>query len=141
MNKDNITKIIENLNTQGTMKFVDAADEKQITEFEKTNGVKLPSAYKEWLKHSDGGDLYLPSGIQLYGVAHKPVIDVNDSTRPDDNYFVIGALSFGDPLVFKKDSEEVAIYNHEENKIEDDEKFDDFFSFINSLYELLEIGE
>ncbi len=141
MIKDDMKEIIEKLNTQGTMKFFDAAKQEQITEFEENNCIKLPSLYKDWLMHSDGGDLFLPSGLQLYGVAHKPLIDVNDNLRPDDNYVVIGALSFGDPIIFKKDSEEIAVYNHEANKIEEDEKFDDFLSFLNSLYDLLDMGE
>lgn len=39
----------------------------------------LPSKFKEWLLFSDGGECFLPAGIQLYGVAHKPLIDVNDN--------------------------------------------------------------
>ena len=141
MSKENVDIIMEELKSQGKMLFKDSATESQIKEFEEKNSIKLPNAYKAWLMKTDGGDLFLPSGVQLYGVAHKPLIDVNDDDRPDDSYVMIGALSFGDPVLFKKDTEEIAIYNHESGTIEEDEQFEDFLSFVNALYELLEIGE
>ncbi len=30
---------------------------------------------------SDGEELFLPAGIQLYGIDHKPVIDVDNNTN------------------------------------------------------------
>lgn len=44
----------------------------------------------------------MPAGIQLYGIEHKPVIDVNDNSRPSEDYVVIGALASGDPILYKK---------------------------------------
>lgn len=38
----------------------------------------------------------------MYGVAHKPLIDIEDNDRPDDNYTVIGALASGDSILCKK---------------------------------------
>lgn len=72
---------------------------------------KFPVEYKEWLQYSDGGECFLPAGIQLYGIAHKPFIDVNDNNRLDDKYLVIGALASGDPILCEKDSEQISIYN------------------------------
>ncbi|MBR0530136.1 MAG: hypothetical protein IJJ76_10315 [Ruminococcus sp.] len=80
-------------------------------------------------------------GVQFYGVAHKPLIDINDISRPDDSYVVIGALPTGDPILIQKDSEKVSIYNQEASRIEDDEVYENFFSFLNDLYDILGIGE
>ena len=81
------------------------------------------------------------AGVQLYGVAHKPVVDVCDSDRPNDSYIVIGALSTGDPILFKNGTEQIAIFNHEAGRIEEDESYEDFFAFLRDLYDLLGIGE
>lgn len=134
-------KILEHITAQGKMRFFNGATEEQILLFENKNGVTFPSQYREWLKYSDGGELFLPAGVQFYGVAHKPMIDVNDSDRPNEEYIVIGALASGDPILCKKEGEQVAIYNHEAGKIEEDEIYQNFHSFLNDLYELLGIGE
>ena len=77
----------------------------------------------------------------MYGVSHKPLIDVNDNDRPDDSYVVIGALSTGDPILFKQDSEQISIYNHGDGIIEADETYADYTAFLIDLYDLLGIGE
>ena len=136
-----IKGIAEDLEKRGKMLFLEGAKEEQIAEFEKTNNIILPQQYKKWLMFSDGGVLYIPAGIQLYGVAHKPIINISDDDRPSDDYVVIGALATGDPIMFKKGSEQVFIYNREEEKIEDDEIYEDFITFLNDLYDLLGIGE
>lgn len=123
------------------MAFWDAATDQQIAGFEKNSGLKIPLKYKEWLLFSDGGECFLPAGVQFYGVAHKPLIDVDDDNRPDDSYIVIGALSSGDPILYKKNEEKIAIFNRGAGKIESDEIYDDFFAFLNDLYDLLGIGE
>ena len=132
--------IVDKLKEQGKMNFLPETSEEKVTSFEKENSVKLPEKYKEWLLFSDGGELFLPSGIQLYGVEHKPLIDVNDNSRPSEDYVVIGALASGDPILFKKDSEKIAIYNQAAGRIEDDEIYDNFVAFLNDLYDLLCIG-
>ncbi len=77
--------IVDQLNGQGKMNFLDGATEEQIANFEKEYKITLPLKFKEWLLFADGGECFLPAGIQLYGVAHKPLIDVNDNDRPNDN--------------------------------------------------------
>ena len=146
MASEELKTIIDTLNEQGQqseskMEFFEAATEEQILEFEKKNNFTLPSKFREWLLFSDGGECFLPAGVQFYGIAHKPLIDVSDNNRPDDSYVVIGALPEGDPILIKKDGETVAIYNQEAGRIEDDEVYDDFFSFLNDLYDVLGIGE
>lgn len=139
MISEELKAIIEKLNDQGKMSFLEAATEEQISRFEESNKVKLPEKYKEWLQHSDGGDCFLPAGVQFYGVSHKPFIDVACNDRPDNSYVVIGALDTGDPVLYKKDSEKISIYNQEAGRIEEDEVYDDFFAFLRDLYDLLGI--
>ena len=134
---DELKKIIEKLKSQGEMRFFKAATEEEISEFEKKNGIRLPKQYKEWLMFSDGGELFLPSGVQFYGIAHKPLLDIGAEDKPDEKYFLIGALSSGDPLLCEKDSEEISIYNHGAGEIEKDEVYEDFYSFLKDLYSLL----
>ena len=135
-----LSDIIEQIKPQGKMRFLDGATESQIAEFELKNNIKFPLKYREWLLFSDGGEFFLPAGVQMYGVAHKPVIDVSDNDRPSENYIVIGALSSGDPILCEKNGERISIYNHEAGRIESDETYENFYAFLNDLYEMLGIG-
>lgn len=137
---DELKIIIENLNHQGKMSFLEAASEELISAFEKNHEITFPTQYREWLLFSDGGECFLPAGVQFYGVAHKPLINVNETDRPNDNYIVIGTLASGDPIVFKKGEDTIAIYNHAGNCIEDDEIYENFYAFLNDLYDMLGIG-
>lgn len=137
---EELRKIIDQLQAQGKMHFLEAATEQQIASFEKEHDIKLPVKYREWLLFSDGGEFFLPGGVQFYGVAHKPVIDVEEPDRPDDSYIVIGALAGGDPVVFKKTEEKIAIYNHAADRIENDEIYEDFYAFLKDIYDMLGIG-
>ncbi len=141
MTSDEFKVLTDKLNEQGKMRFLEAASEEQISQFEKENNIVLPAKYKEWLQHSDGGDLYLPAGVQLHGVAHKPMINIADSDRPDVNYIVVGTLASGEPVLFKKNEEKFYIYDHESQSIDDDLIYNDFFALLDDLYDLLGIGE
>ena len=136
-----LRKIVEKLQEQGKMDFLEGATEEQIAAFETEHSVKFPVQYRNWLGFSDGGECFLPAGVQFYGVAHEPLIDVNDNDRPSDNYIVIGALASGDPILWKKEKSTISIYNHEADRIEDDEIYSDFYSFLNDLPGILGIGE
>ena len=122
------------------MNFCKETTENKILEFEKEHNIKLPAKYKELLLFSDGGEFFLPAGIQLYGIENKPTIDVDNNDRPSEEYIVIGALAPGDPILCEKAGEKIAIYNQEAGRIEDDEIYDDFIAFLNDLYNLLGIG-
>lgn len=135
-----LTAIIEQIKSQGKMRFLDGVTESQIAEYEVNNNIKFPLKYREWLLFSDGGSFYLPAGVQMYGVAHKPIIDVSDDDRPSKDHIVIGALASGDPILCEKNGERISIYNHEAGRIEDNEIYEDFFAFLSNLYELLGIG-
>lgn len=135
-----LNAIVTQIKQQGKMNFLAGATENQIEEFEKKHNLKLPLKYREWLLFSDGGEFFLPAGVQMYGVAHKPIIDVSEDDRPSDNYVVIGALASGDPILCEKSGEQISIYNHEAGVIESDESYEDFFAFLIDLHEILGIG-
>ena len=82
----------------------------------------------------------MPAGVQMYGVEHKPLIDVEDMDKPEEKYIVIGALASGDPILCDKTSEKISIYNHEAGRIEEDEIYESFVEFLNDLYDMLGIG-
>ena len=141
MISDELKDIIDQIKDQGKMHFLEAATEDQIDQFEREKEIQLPAKYKEWLLFSDGGELFLPAGLQMYGMVHKPLIDVDDTDRPNDKYIVIGALASGDPILCEKEGERISIYNHEAGCIENGEIYEDFFAFLNDLQDLLGIGE
>ena len=138
---EELKAIINKLNGQGKMSFLKAATEEQISQFEDNNKIQLPEKFKEWLRYSDGGEFFLPAGIQLYGVAHKPLINIEDDDRPDDKYIVLGALASGDPILCEKAGEKITIFDHETGSIDDELVYVDFFALLNDLYDLLGIGE
>lgn len=140
MLSDELKDIVDQLGQNGTMAFLDATTEDQIAAFEKEHDISFPQQYKEWLLFSDGGECFLPGGVQFYGVAHKPLIDVACDDRPSDNYVVIGALATGDPILFEKGKESISIYNLEAGRIEEDETYEDFHAFLRDLYDILGIG-
>ena len=82
MISEELKAIVDKFKEQGKMNFFDETTEEKILAFEKEKKVTLPSKYKEWMLFSDGGELFLPAGVQLYGIEHKPLIDVNDNSRP-----------------------------------------------------------
>ena len=141
VDKNQVQEISELLQSQGKMSFPDGASEENIESFEKSNNIKFPAQYREWLLFADGGNLFLPAGLQLYGVKHKPIINLDEKDKPDENYVVAGRMSWGEPIVFKKGSEEFAIYDHETGEIDDEVRYDGFFDFLKGLYDLLGIGE
>lgn len=140
MISNELNAIVTQIKQQGKMNFLAGATENQIDEFEKKHNLKLPLKYREWLLFSDGGEFFLPAGVQMYGVAHKPIIDVSEDDRPSDNYVVIGALASGDPILYEKSGERISIYNHTAGVIESDEIYEDFFAFLIDLHEILGIG-
>ena len=141
MISNELQQIVDKFKEQGKMAFLEAATLERIDIFEKENDITLPMKYKEWLLFSDGGEFFLPAGIQLYGVEHKPVINVKNNDRPSDDYIVIGTLAAGDPILCGKNGEKIVIYNQEGGRIEDDEIYDDFIAFLNDLHDLLGIGD
>lgn len=137
MNLEKAKDLVSQFKKQGKMRFRDGASLEQIKAFEDQSAVSLPQKLKEWLVVSDGGDFFLPGGFQLYGITHIPMIDVNDTDKPDNNYVVIGVLASGDPVLCEKNGERISIYNHEAGRIEADESYSDFDDFLLDLSKML----
>lgn len=140
MISNELKNILNSITKQGKMRFLEGATKEQILSFENEKGITLPMQYKEWLEESDGGEFFLPAGIQMYGVAHKPMINIDDGDRPSEGYIVIGSLASGDPILCKKEGEQIAIYNHEAGRIEEDEIYQNFYAFLSDLTAMLGIG-
>ena len=140
MVSEELKDIIASLEKKGEMLLQEGASEDQIAEFENKNSFHFPLQYKEWLLFSDGGECFVPAGVQFYGIGHKPTINVDDDDRPNDSYIVIGALCNGDPILCEKNNDQISIYNHEAGRVEEDEIFTDFFTFLRELEDILGIG-
>lgn len=141
MSQADLKTIVKDFEKKGKNSLLEPTTEAKIELFEKENQITLPSKYKEWLQISDGGEFFLPAGVQLYGIEHKPLIDVNDDSRPSEDYIVIGTFATGDPILYKKDEETISIYNPEMGEIDDELVYQDFTAFLKDLYELLGLGE
>lgn len=137
MISEELKKIIDIIYAQCENNFLDATTKEKITNFETKHNIKLPVKYKEWLLFSDGGEIFLPAGIQFYGVEHNPTIDIEDNNSPGTDYIVIGTLSSGDPIVFKIGEEQISIYNLEDDRIENDETYKNFLCFLEDTYNIL----
>lgn len=83
----------------------------------------------------------MPAGVQLYGVAHKPLINVMDGEGDIVGCIVIGALTTGDPIVCESNDETISIYNQEAERIENDEQFANFLDFLNNLSGIVGEGD
>ena len=137
--KSELKDILDMLNEKGKNDLKNGVSNNEITKFENDNNIKLPDEYKEWLNYSDGGELLLPAGVQLFGVASKPLISKEDFIP--EKYYEIGELSTGDSIVCENDSNKVSIYNLEGDCIEDDEIYSDFYAFLNDLPNIVGIDE
>lgn len=62
---------------------------------------------------------------------------MDDVECPEEGYVVIGALGSGDPVLCERDSDVISIYNLEGGRIEEDESFPDFFTFLKELEDIL----
>ena len=133
---------------QGESSFVEGVTEEQIARFETSRNIKLPEQYKQWLRFSDGGEAFLPAGVQFYGVAHKPFIIVQPficATKEEwltkKDYIMIGTLSSGDPVLCKNGEETICIYNQEKGIIEEDEVYKDLTAFLEDQNTSLGISD
>ena len=61
MISEELKTIIDTLNDQGKMAFLEGATEEQIAQFEKDHEIILPTKNKEWLQYSDGSEFFFTS--------------------------------------------------------------------------------
>lgn len=134
---DNLETLFKELTESGSLSPLEAATEDDVLAFEREHNITLPPQYKEWLLLTDGGELCPPAGIQLYGIAHGPLVNPNDQERPSDEYLVIGALCNGDPILLDKSGGNVAIYNLESRLIEEGESYENLPEFLSDLNGIL----
>ena len=73
-----VEKLVNLLNEQGKMVFKSPVLSQEIEEFEINNAIKFPKEFCNWLKFSDGGEFFLPAGVQIYGIKNPPLIDINN---------------------------------------------------------------
>jgi hypothetical protein len=128
--------LIEKLRGMEEMDFKEPATEEQIAAFEQEHEVKLPEAYKEWLRFSDGGELFGGGGDFFRGVAHPPLIEVIGKWGQPEGYITIGKTSFGDPICFVKGGEEIIQWSHEDG--EEYLRWSDFKKYLTEEVEQFE---
>ncbi len=128
---------LEGLKKYGRIKTEPWVTAEDIRRFEERTGIRIPALYREWLQISDGGYLFPPAGLQLYGVSHRPLIQLAADIPADGVYAIAGAMPYGDPVLFKVGSEEFMLFNQEDGRIEPEEVFPDFSSFLDHIPSLL----
>jgi len=128
--KQLITKIEEITATDKfRMSFQPGATAEEISSFEQNSSIIFPDDYKEWLKYTDGCELFDNSTL-FYGVAHQPYIDIIPEGVSDE-YTEIG-FAFGDPICILNGSQ--SIFQYGETIIE-------YPNFLEFLKLVINIGE
>jgi len=112
--------------------------EEVIVSFEKSNHIKLPYYYREWLKRNNGGELFAtPAGTVLGEILGSkeiesgvPYLEYNfrkDKRWPQmpDSLFVIADTCEGDAIGFDMDETDeydgrVVLWSHETGDIEEE---------------------
>ena len=115
------------------MDFNQGSSDKEIADFETKNKLVFPESVKDWLKYTDGCCLF-NSTVQLYGVIHTPLIDV-EPKGVDNGFIEIGAFNYGDSVCIK--SEQSTIFLCGETIIE----YSDFEEFLEYVIEIGEGGQ
>lgn len=128
---------LEKLKKYGRIKTEPWATVDDINSFEECTGICIPALYREWIQISDGGYLFPPAGLQLYGVSHHPLIHLAENVPADGVYAVVGEMPYGDPVLFKVGSEEFMLFNQEDGCIEQQEVFPDFSLFLDHIPSIL----
>ena len=127
---------LRELRSHGRIVTAPGAGEAELARFEAACGIRLPAPYRDWLQISDGGLLFPPAGLQLYGVAHKPLLSPADKGCPE-GYLPAGTMPYGDPILLEKETGRFALYNQERGEIAPEETFPDFLAFLDRLPALL----
>lgn len=130
---EDIQKMCHLLSENRTSEFAPPATEKQISEWEKKNGIIIPELYKEWL--------LLTSYAYIYGGYYELFFpEVYDD---DDDYVFIGdIIGDGECLYFSKT--DGTIYSDFEGEITEYKDFDDFLVHLEITLEVVaeqELGE
>ena len=106
------------------------ATDAEISEFERSNGAVLPVSFRSWLEISDGGRLFLPEGIELYGVVHPPLLELDDPYTPEGGWLVVGMMPDTDLVLVSLTGEATVVYNREGGTFDDAVRYGDFLAFL-----------
>lgn len=136
MSTVNWAEKLDALQRYGRIRLAPGASEEELAGFEAAAGLRLPAPYREWLRLSDGGLLFPPAGLQLYGVAHEPLLSPAAQDCPE-GHLMAGTMPYGDPVLMEKGSGRFMLYNQETGEIAPEESFPDFGSFLDRLPALL----
>jgi len=120
-----MNKILKKLvNEKAPMDLNPPAAKQAIKQFEQQQGGAFPAYYREFLLFGNGGHLFGPSGPDFYGIdandKHYSVTRANAKSARDgmpDEYYVIGATSFGDLFCIDFGKKEVIQWDHETRKV------------------------
>lgn len=93
--------------------FFNGATETEIQEFEQKNEITIPEEYKNWLRFSDGGEIFYTL-VQFYGVAHKPFIKVTNTGLPEDLVLIGSYIGDGQYICFSKTNGNIVRFDHGE---------------------------
>ena len=132
-----MNEIIKRITAASKMRFRPGANFEQISTFEQETGITLPSAYKEWLVVSDGGEIFCPDGPQLLGVTNensKLRIRVGNGIEAPETMIVIGRTSSGDALCLESGAERVVQWTH--SPLEEFISWDNFFRYLEQAEEI-----
>ena len=119
----------------------DEATEEQIVEFEKTFGIAIPTAYREFLKFTNGAELR-EAVVEFFGVdkneqKNYTMYTINDAEKIDNisgavakNLLIIGEDIASDLICINIDTGEIIGWDYRD--IGDEEYFlnTDFYTYI-----------
>ena len=112
------------------MEFNRGATEKEIANFENKNRFAFSESVKDWLKYTDDCCLF-DSIVQLYGVVHTPLIEVNPEGA-QGGFIEIGAFNYGDSVCIASGQSKIFVCGE---TIIEHKNFEEFLGYV------IEIGE
>lgn len=118
------------------MKFKKGADSISIQNYESKANIKLPSEYIDFLKFSNGGEIFVP-GTRFFNINENDEFSLsNQNTKENRSIFslnesliVIGSLNFGDLICINLQTSEVIQWDHETDQ--EFLRWRNFFDFLD----------
>ena len=121
---EDIQKMCRFLSKKYTSEFEPPATEKELSDWEKQNGITIPEQYREWL--------LLTRYAYIYGGYYN--LFFPEVYEEDDDYVFIGdIIGDGECLYFSKT--DGTIYSDYEGEITEYKDFDDFLVYLSITLE------
>ncbi len=111
-------------------KFFSPLSLDEINTYEKENNLYIPQSYKEWLKLTNGCELF-GRYVVLYGINNPPKPQVGDNFSNGlipKEYLVLGSMNSQD-ICYSKEKDTFFFFDYEEPKI--------FFSNFTEILEYI----